>query len=116
MVIAIASDHGLFQVSNSTLAAQFSARYQSRYGSLPHPIAGLAYDGIAAIGALAASGNAGALTRGALTQNSGFRGVNGIFRLRGDGTNERALAVARVQNRQVTIVSAAPTSFGLAGF
>ncbi len=107
--------NGLFALPDPALTARFAQRYQAAYGAAPHPIAGLAYDGIAAIGALVASGNAQALTRGALTQNSGFRGVNGVFRLRGDGTNERALAVARIVNRQVTIVSPAPTGFGLAG-
>ncbi len=108
--------NGLFALPDPALAARFSQRYNAAYGSNPHPIAGLAYDGIAAIGALVASGNAGALTRSALTQSSGFRGVNGVFRLRSDGTNERALAVARIANRAVTIVSPAPTGFGLAGF
>lgn len=108
--------NGLFALPDPALSNQFQTRYAAAYGSQPHPIAGLAYDGIAAIGALAASGNTGALGRAALTQSSGFRGVNGVFRLRGDGTNERALAVARIINRKVTIVSPAPTSFGLVGF
>lgn len=108
--------NGLFAMPDPALASRFSQRYNAAYGSNPHPIAGLAYDGIAAIGALVAAGNSNALTRGALTQSSGFRGVNGVFRLRNDGTNERALAVARIANRAVTIVSPAPTGFGLAGF
>ncbi len=108
--------NGLFAMPDPALAARFAQRYNAAYGSNPHPIAGLAYDGIAAIGALVASGNSNALTRGALTQSSGFRGVNGVFRLRNDGTNERALAVARITNRAVTIVSPAPSGFGLAGF
>lgn len=107
--------NGLFALPDPALTTRFDERYRAAYGSSPHPIAGLAYDGIAAIGALAASGNSGALTRAALTQRSGFRGVNGVFRLNGDGTNERALAVARIVNRQVVIVSPAPTGFGLAG-
>lgn len=108
--------NGLFALPDPALTNAFASRYASAYGAQPHPIAGLAYDGIAAIGALVKSGNSGALGRSALTQNSGFRGVNGVFRLRGDGTNQRALAVARVANRSVTIVSPAPSSFGLAGF
>ncbi len=108
--------NGIFALPDPGLTAAFNTRYASAYGGQPHPIAGLAYDGIAAIGALVKSGNSGALTRAALTQSSGFRGVNGVFRLRGDGTNDRALAVARVTNRQVTIVSPAPSSFGFAGF
>ncbi len=108
--------NGLFALPDPALTARFAQRYESAYGSAPHPIAGLAYDGIAAIGALVASGNSSALTRGALTQSSGFRGVNGVFRLMADGTNERGLAVARIVDRGVTIVSPAPTGFGSAGF
>ena len=38
------------------------------------------------------------------------------LRLLADGTNERGLAVAEVRNNQVTILDAAPRSFGGAGF
>jgi hypothetical protein len=68
------------------------------------------------VGALAARGQADALTRNALTTGSGFIGVNGIFRLRADGTNERGLAVAQIQNGTVVVIDAAPRRFGGAGF
>lgn len=107
---------GWFAIPDPGLNASFQNRYTSAYGAAPHPIAGLAYDGIAAIGALVRSGNADALTRGALTQGSGFVGVNGVFRLLADGTNERGLAVAQIQNNQVSVIDPAPRSFGGAGF
>lgn len=107
---------GWFAMPDPALYQQFQNRYQSAYGEAPHPIAGLAYDGIAAIGALVKRGNSGALTTQALTQASGFVGVSGIFRLRGDGSNERGLAVAQIRNNQVVIIDAAPRSFGGAGF
>ncbi|UWQ04083.1 penicillin-binding protein activator [Aliiroseovarius crassostreae] len=107
---------GWFAIPDPALNNQFRTRYQAKYGAPPHPIAGLAYDGIAAIGALAKSGKANALTSTALTQAQGFAGVNGIFRLRGDGTNERGLAVAQIQNNQVVVIDPAPRSFAGAGF
>jgi hypothetical protein len=107
---------GWFAEPDPNLQAQFVQRYQAAYGSAPHPIAGLAYDGIAAIGALIKSGNANALTRQGLTQPSGFVGVNGIFRLLPDGTNERGLAIAQVRNGQALVIDPAPRSFGGAGF
>jgi hypothetical protein len=107
---------GIFALPDPGPTQQFQSRYSAAYGGQPHPIAGLAYDGIAAIGALVASQGSGALTTSALTQGSGFAGVSGVFRLRADGTNERALAVAQIVDRQVTIVSPAPKGFGLAGF
>ncbi len=107
---------GWFALPDPELSQQFSNRYQATYGSTPHPIAGLAYDGIAAIGALVRQGNADALSTTALTQRSGFIGVNGVFRLLPDGTNERGLAVAQIQNRQVVVIDPAPRSFGGFGF
>ena len=106
---------GWFALPDPTISQQFRSRYQTAYGGAPHPIGGLAYDGIAAIGALVGAGKSDALTGAALTQSAGFRGVSGIFRLLPNGTNERGLAVATVQNRQVVVISPAPTSFARAG-
>ena len=107
---------GYFALPDPGLYHQYQARYQTAFGEPPHPISSLAYDGIAAIGALVKQGKANALTSAALTQGSGFVGVQGIFRLRSDGTNERGLAIATISNNQVTVVDPAPRSFGGAGF
>lgn len=106
---------GLFTLPDQGVIDQFESRYAAAYGSAPHPLAGLAYDGIQAIGSLLAQGRSDALTAGALTQRAGFAGASGVFRLRADGTNERALSVAQVQNNQVVIVDPAPRRFGGAG-
>lgn len=106
---------GWFALPDPAKSSQFISRYASTYGGQPHPIGGLAYDGIAAIGALVGAGKADALTGGALTQSAGFQGVSGIFRLRPDGTNQRGLAVATIQNKQVVVIDPAPTSFSGAG-
>ena len=39
-----------------------------------------------------------------------------VFRLLGDGTNQRGLAVAQVEGGKIVVVEAAPSSFGDAGF
>jgi ABC-type branched-subunit amino acid transport system substrate-binding protein len=104
-----------FALPDPALSAQFGARYQAAYGAPPHPIAGLGYDAIAAIGALVSQGQSNALTGQALTQPSGFAGVGGVFRLLPNGTNERALAVGQIQNNQVIVIDPAPRSFGGAG-
>ncbi len=106
---------GLFAMPDQSTALLFENRYAATYGSQPHPLAGLAYDGIAAIGALVASGNDDALTKAALTTPQGFRGTSGIFRLLPNGLNERALAVATIQDNQVVILEQAQRSFGGAG-
>lgn len=102
---------GWFALPDPALYAQFQSRYAAAYGEPPHPIAGLAYDGIAAVGALARSSQIGPLQKSALTQGAGFVGVNGIFRLRVDGQNERGLAVAQIKGGQATIIDPAPRSF-----
>lgn len=108
--------NGWFALPDPGRVQQFSARYQAAYGEAPHPIAALSYDGIAAIGSLVSAGKSNALTTAGLTQGAGFQGAAGIFRLRPDGTNERGLAVATIQNKQVVVIDAAPTSFSGAGF
>ena len=97
-------------------SAAFTAQYEDAYEETPHPLAGLAFDGIAAIGALVRQGNVDALSSASLTQNAGFQGASGVFRLLRDGTNERGLAVASVDNKKVIVISPAPRSFGRAGF
>jgi ABC-type branched-subunit amino acid transport system substrate-binding protein len=104
---------GWYAMPDPNLYSKFQQRYQAAYGEAPLPFAGLAYDGIAAIGALARSGKG--LDAGSLTQNAGFVGVTGIFRLRSDGSNERGLAIAEIRNSQVIVIDPAPRSFAGAG-
>ena len=106
--------NGYFALPDALRASIFETNYSANYGQRPHPLAGLAYDGIAAIGALVANGD-GSLTRSALTQAQGFQGTTGVFRLLPNGMNERALAVATVRNNQVVILEAAPRRFGTGG-
>ncbi|MFD0859664.1 penicillin-binding protein activator [Roseovarius aquimarinus] len=107
---------GLFALPDQGKAQRFRARFAQTNGNQPHPIAGLAYDGIAAVGALVKTGKRDALSRASLTQSAGFQGVDGVFRLRQDGTNQRGLAVATVRDNRVVIVDPAPQGFGGAGF
>ncbi|WP_417271422.1 penicillin-binding protein activator [Celeribacter sp.] len=101
-----------FAIPDVALTQAFSSRYAATYGQQPHTLAGLAYDGIAAVGALVKSGDANALTAQALTRSSGFAGVNGVFRLLPNGTNERGLSIATIQNNQVVEIDPAPRAFG----
>jgi len=107
---------GWFVKPDPGLTAQFENRYRARYGSGPHPIAGLAYDGIAAVGALVSGRRGDPLSRASLTQGSGFAGVNGVFRLLPNGRNQRALAIATIRDNQVVILDRAPRSFPGVGF
>ena len=101
---------------NRQVSANFSSRFTEGFGSPPHQLAGLAYDGLAAIGALVKTGQKNAVTKTALTQASGFQGVSGAFRLLADGTNERALAIAKIERKKVVLIDAAPVIFGRVWF
>ncbi len=107
---------GWFALPDPGASGAFSARYSAAYGQAPHPIGGLGFDGIAAVGALVSAGKSDALTASALTQGAGFRGATGVFRLNRNGTNQRGLAVAKIRDQQVSVLDPAPRSFGGAGF
>lgn len=105
---------GWFTMPDPVLHEQYKARYLATYGSEPHWLSGVAYDGIAAVAALAKRGSP--LDAASLTQGAGYVGVNGIFRLLPNGTNERGLAVAQIRNNAVVVIDPAPSAFGGAGF
>lgn len=107
---------GWFALPDPNLAQAFLTRYQSTYGAAPHATAGLAYDGIAAVGALVKQGGLAQISAQGLTQPQGFVGVGGIFRFAGNGTNQRGLAVAQIVNNQVQLIDPAPQAFGGAGY
>lgn len=78
----------------------FAQRYQSVYGSPPDPRAGLVYDAITLVVALAQQAAPGAppdFNSPILTNPNGFAGTTGVFRLNADGTVDRSLAVIEVQ-------------------
>jgi len=106
---------GWFALPDPDRTAAFQLRYEVAYGTQPHRFGSLAYDGIAAIGALVASQGRDALTIAALTQGQGFEGVDGVFRLNRDGTIERGLAVAQVVDEKVVVIDPAPQIFSVAG-
>ena len=105
---------GWFAVPDPVATSAFNARYEATYGTPPHILGALGYDAIRAVGeTAAASGRLGAAD---LTASSGFQGANGVFRLRGDGTNERAMAIAQVTQNQVAMIDPAPRRLGGFGF
>jgi len=106
---------GWFALPDPDRTAAFQLRYEVAYGTQPHRFGSLAYDGIAAIGALVASQGRDALTVAALTQGQGFEGVDGVFRLNRNGSIDRGLAVAQVIDQQVVVIDPAPQLFNVAG-
>jgi len=107
---------GWFAMPSPIRTEQFRARFKSVYGIAPHPLATIAYDGVAAVGASVATGNRNALNKKGLTLTGGFQGAAGIFRLLKDGTIERGLAVATIVGKKVFVLEVAPRSFSSFGF
>jgi ABC-type branched-subunit amino acid transport system substrate-binding protein len=103
---------GLYAAPDPSGFRSFSARYRAKFGQEPVRTATLAYDGVALVAALARTQGGHRFSPEVLTNASGFAGIDGLFRFRGDGTNERGLAVMRATSSGGQIVAASPKSFG----
>jgi Periplasmic binding protein len=103
---------GLYAAPDPSGFRAFSGRYRQRYGSDPVRTATLAYDAVALMAALARTQGASRFAPETLTNPSGFAGIDGLFRFRSDGTNERGLAVMRVTTGGGVAVAGSPKSFG----
>ncbi len=102
---------GLFAAPDSAGFRGFSTRYRARYGGDPVRTATLAYDAVALVAALVKTQGQQRFSEQVLTGPSGFAGIDGIFRFKSDGTNERGLAVLRVTPGGAQVVSPAPKAF-----
>ena len=110
-----ALDGAWYAGPDSTGFRNFSARYRSRYGQDPVRTASLAYDAVALVAALVKTQGAQRFSEEILTNSSGFTGIDGLFRFRPDGTNQRGLAVMRVTPSGGQIISPPPKAFGGSG-
>src|SRR5581483_5119977 len=102
---------GLYAAPDPSGFRAFSGRYRTRYGNEPVRTATLAYDAVALVAALARQGGQ-KFSQDVLTNPSGFAGIDGLFRFRPDGTNERGLAVMRVGSTGGVAVAGSPKSVG----
>ena len=103
---------GLFAAPDPAGLRAFSGRYRTRYGGEPVRTATLAYDAVALVAALARTQGAQRFSSDVLQNPSGFSGIDGLFRFRPDGSNERGLAVMRVGSGGGVPVAGSPKSFG----
>ena len=108
---APALEGGCYAAPDGVGYRNFSTRYRARYNQDPVRTATLAYDAVALIAALVKTQGAAPFTQQVLTNPSGFSGIDGLFRFRADGTNERGLAVLRVAASGAQTVSPALRSF-----
>jgi ABC-type branched-subunit amino acid transport system substrate-binding protein len=90
----------------------FAGRYRAKFGNDPVRTATLTYDAVALVAALSKQQGAQRFATETLASPSGFAGIDGLFRFRSDGTNERGLAVMKVATGGATPVAGSPKSFG----
>ena len=100
---------GWFALPDPILASKFSSRYKTIFNQTPHPLASLAYDGVAIIGSLRSKRKN--MSSKNLKQEFGFLGVNGLLRFADDGSNERALSIATIKKNKVKVIDPALKSF-----
>jgi len=103
---------GLFAAPDPSGFRSFSGRYRTKFGAEPVRTATLAYDAVALVAALARTQGGQRFSPEVLTNPSGFAGIDGLFRFRADGSNERGLAVMKVTTGGGTAVAGSPKSFG----
>jgi branched-chain amino acid transport system substrate-binding protein len=102
---------GWYAAPDNSGFRSFAQRYRARFGQDPVRTATLAYDAVALVAALVKTQGAQRFTEQILTTSSGFAGIDGVFRFKSDGTNERGLAVLRVAPGGGQVVSPAPKAF-----
>lgn len=90
----------------------FTQRFVKTYGRPPPRIASLGYDAVSLAVSLSRNPAGQRFTPANLTRTSGFEGVDGLFRVRPDGTVERGLAILEVQRFGPRVLDPAPASFG----
>jgi ABC-type branched-subunit amino acid transport system substrate-binding protein len=103
---------GLYAAPDPSGFRGFSNRCRAKFGADPVRTATLAYDAVALVAALARTQGGQRFAPEVLTNASGFAGIDGLFRFRPDGSNERGLAVMRVGSGGGTPVAGSPKSFG----
>jgi ABC-type branched-subunit amino acid transport system substrate-binding protein len=89
----------------------FSNRYRAKFGADSVRTATLAYDAVSLVAALVKTQGPQRFSEQTLTTPSGFSGVDGVFRFKPEGTNERGLSIVRVTSSGPQQQAPAPKAF-----
>ena len=89
----------------------FSQKYKEIYGFEPQRKSTLAYDAVILAVGLTNSLGSNRFSQNVLTNESGFRGIDGLFRFTPGGFIERGLAIYEVTENGPRIIDPAPRSF-----
>lgn len=103
--------NGWFAMPDKSGFETFSAKYRERYSSEPTRIATLAYDAVFLLNALKKNKGDKAFEPDTIATPEGAIGLDGLFRFRQDGTNQRGLVVMQVGKGGAVKIDNAPSSF-----
>jgi len=106
---------GWFTAPPPALWATFRERYQKTFGAAAPRLATLAYDTTALAAVLARraleNGQEADFSQDALTQPSGFAGIDGVFRFLPTGEVQRTLAILEMRRDGFKVIDEAPRTF-----
>ena len=103
---------GWYAASDPRGRADFERRFRAAEGHSPPRLATLAYDATALAADLAKNPAGPDFSASALTNPSGFVGLDGVFRLNRDGLVQRELAVLQIGPNGPQVIDPAAQSFG----
>lgn len=101
-----------FSAADPEDTSLFTNSFDAIYGKDPASLASLGYDAVALSISFLRDGQ---VERNEIADFDGFRGVNGLFRFRSDGTVERGLAVMEITPSGPRVIENAPTTFNPGG-
>jgi ABC-type branched-subunit amino acid transport system substrate-binding protein len=107
---------GWFAAPDPDAERGYETKYRAVYGAKPPPLSALAYDAVSLIALLSSGPVYHRFTFDALTDPSGFSGIDGLLRFNPDGTSDRGLAVLKIDNDGAfTVISPSPRTFQSSG-
>jgi branched-chain amino acid transport system substrate-binding protein len=89
----------------------FAQRYKAKFNLDPLRLASLSHDAVSLAAALARTQGAQRYSQSVLTNPSGFNGIDGVFRFRPEGPNDRGLAVMQISAGAASVIDPAPSRF-----
>jgi len=103
--------NGWFAQPDKSGFETFAIKYRERYSSDPTRIATLAYDAVFLLNALKKNKGDKAFEPDTIAAPEGAIGLDGLFRFRQDGTNQRGLVIMQVGKGGAVKIDNAPSSF-----
>mgnify|MGYP001598364184 CR=1 FL=1 len=95
------------------LYRQLAGKYRARFGGAPFRLSSLGYDAVLLTVRIARDWQPGSPFPAArLRDGGGFSGIDGAFRFTRNGVAERALEVSQVNAGGISVIDAAPRTFG----